>query len=101
MLVDLKYIINLAEKGEFCIPAFNVYNLETAMGVIQAAQEQKTMNLSSFLSVITQPFQHRAIKLTFYGLWQAIIRDLTVAATLNINGLKTTKNSFFFERLVI
>ncbi len=41
MLVSLKEIINLAEKGNFCVPAFNVYNIETVMGVIKAAEESK------------------------------------------------------------
>ncbi|MBO4432715.1 MAG: class II fructose-bisphosphate aldolase [Clostridia bacterium] len=41
MLVNLKKIIALAEEGEFCIPAFNVYNIETVMGVIKAAEEQR------------------------------------------------------------
>lgn len=41
MLVNLQEIIGLAEKGEFCIPAFNVYNTETIMGVIEAAEEEK------------------------------------------------------------
>ena len=41
MLVSLKEIIDMAEKGGFCIPAFNVYNMETAMGVIKAAEETK------------------------------------------------------------
>ncbi len=41
MLVSLKEIITMAEKGNFCIPAFNVYNIETVMGVIDAAEEQK------------------------------------------------------------
>lgn len=41
MLVSLQEIIGLAEKGNFCIPAFNVYNIETAMGVIKAAEEAK------------------------------------------------------------
>ena len=39
MLVNLKYVLDLAEKGGFCIPAFNVYNMESAMGVIKAAEE--------------------------------------------------------------
>lgn len=39
MLVSLKEIIDLAEKGNFAIPAFNVYNTETVMGVIKAAEE--------------------------------------------------------------
>ncbi|MBR5295385.1 MAG: class II fructose-bisphosphate aldolase [Clostridia bacterium] len=39
MLVTLQEIIAMAEKGEYCIPAFNVYNTETVMGVIDAAEE--------------------------------------------------------------
>ena len=41
MLVTLQEIIGMAEAGNYCIPAFNVYNIETAMGVIKAAEEQK------------------------------------------------------------
>ena len=41
MLVNLKYVLDLAEKGNFCVPAFNVYNMESAMGVIKAAEETK------------------------------------------------------------
>ena len=39
MLVSLKEIIDIAEKGNFAIPAFNVYNIETLMGVVKAAEE--------------------------------------------------------------
>ena len=39
MLVSLKEIIAMAEKGNFAVPAFNVYNLETVMGVLEAAEE--------------------------------------------------------------
>lgn len=39
MLVNLKEILAIAEKGNFAIPAFNVYNMETVMGVIKAAEE--------------------------------------------------------------
>lgn len=41
MLVTLQEIIGMAENGKYCIPAFNVYNIETVMGVIQAAEEEK------------------------------------------------------------
>lgn len=41
MLVNLQYVLNLAEKGKFCIPAFNVYNMESVMGVLAAAEEMK------------------------------------------------------------
>lgn len=39
MLVNLKEILALAEKGRYAVPAFNVYNMETVMGVLRAAQE--------------------------------------------------------------
>lgn len=41
MLVDLKEIIAGAEEGGYCVPAFNVYNLETIMGVMDAAEAEK------------------------------------------------------------
>ena len=41
MLVTLKQIIDMAEKGGYAIPAFNVYNTETVMGVIKAAEEER------------------------------------------------------------
>lgn len=39
MRYNLKDILDIAEKGNFAIPAFNVYNLETLMGVVNAAKE--------------------------------------------------------------
>lgn len=41
MLVTLQQIINMAEEGNYCIPAFNVYNTESIMGIIEAAEERK------------------------------------------------------------
>ncbi len=41
MLVTLQEIIGMAEAGNYCIPAFNVYNMETVMGVVKAAEEQR------------------------------------------------------------
>ncbi len=41
MLVNLQTIIAMAEKGNFCIPAFNVYNTETIMGIIDAAEAER------------------------------------------------------------
>ena len=39
MLVNLRQILEMAEKGEYCIPAFNVYNMESVIGVLHAAEE--------------------------------------------------------------
>ena len=41
MRYTLKEILDLAEGGGFAVPAFNVYNLETLMGIIKAAEETK------------------------------------------------------------
>ncbi len=41
MLVGLKEILDMAQKGGYAIPAFNVYNMETVMGVLAAAEEAK------------------------------------------------------------
>jgi len=50
MLVGLKDILAMAEKGEYCIPAFNVYNLETAKGVINAAEKLRSPVILQFYS---------------------------------------------------
>ena len=39
MLAGLKDVLAYAEKAQCAIAAFNVYNMETAMGVFQAAEE--------------------------------------------------------------
>lgn len=39
MLVSFDKILSIADKGGFAIPAFNVYNMETVMGIIGAAEE--------------------------------------------------------------
>ncbi len=42
MLVGINYVLEMAEKGGFAVPAMNVYNMETVMGVIAAAEEAKS-----------------------------------------------------------
>ena len=39
MRYDLKEILEIGEQGGFAIPAFNVYNLETVLGIMNAAEE--------------------------------------------------------------
>lgn len=41
MLVSLNEVLGMAGKGGYAIPAFNVYNLETVVGVMEAAEEAK------------------------------------------------------------
>ncbi len=42
MLYNLKQILDLAEKDGYAVPAFNVYNMETVMAVLQAAEEARS-----------------------------------------------------------
>lgn len=42
MLVNLKSVLDIAEERGCAIPAFNVYNMETVMGVARAAKEAKS-----------------------------------------------------------
>ena len=39
MLVTLKEVLDMAERDGFCVPAFNVYNMENVIGVLHAAEE--------------------------------------------------------------
>lgn len=39
MLTGMKHLLSIAQKRGCAIPAFNVYNGETAMGIIRAAEE--------------------------------------------------------------
>ncbi len=42
MLVKYKQLLDAAEAETYAIPAFNVYNMETVMGVIAAAEESRS-----------------------------------------------------------
>lgn len=50
MLCNLQSVLKLAEKGGFAIPAFNVYNMETVMGVVRAAEELRSPVIMQFYS---------------------------------------------------
>ncbi len=42
MLVGINHVLLMAEKGGYAVPAMNVYNMETVMGVIAAAEQAKS-----------------------------------------------------------
>lgn len=50
MLVGLKEILKDASVRGYAVPAFNVYNMETVMGVIRAAEEEKSPVIVQFYS---------------------------------------------------
>lgn len=48
MLANIKYWETKAQKGQYAIPHFNVWNAEMLMGVIDAAEESKAPIIISF-----------------------------------------------------
>ena len=66
MLVTLKEVLDMAEEGGFAVPAFNVYNMETVMGVAAAAEEAKA-------PIIMQVYPRLVKEDTAYYLAPAII----------------------------
>ena len=50
MLVNFQMILKDADEKGYAVPAFNVYNMETVMGVIQAAEEQRAPVIIQFYS---------------------------------------------------
>ncbi len=50
MLVNLQTILKQADEQGYAVPAFNVYNMETVMGVIAAAEEKRSPVIIQFYS---------------------------------------------------
>lgn len=50
MLIGFKEILENAEKGGYAVPAFNVYNMETVMGVAAAAEKLRAPVIMQFYS---------------------------------------------------
>ena len=50
MLVNFKEILKDAKEKGYAVPAFNVYNMETAMGIIRAAEEMRSPVIMQFYS---------------------------------------------------
>lgn len=50
MLVNLQTILKDADEKGYAVPAFNVYNMETVMGVISAAEELRAPVIIQFYS---------------------------------------------------
>ena len=50
MLVNLQTILKDADEKGYAVPAFNVYNMETVMGVIKAAEEMRAPVIMQFYS---------------------------------------------------
>ena len=59
MLVNIKEIINDAQKGKYAIGAFNVANLETTLGVVRGAVN---MNAPVIVQVSETTIEYAGLK---------------------------------------
>lgn len=59
MLTDMKTLLDIAEKKGCAIPAFNVYNAETALGAIFAAEEANSCVILQMYSRLFSNFEAR------------------------------------------
>ncbi len=57
MLTDMKTLLDIAEKRGCAIPAFNVYNQETALGVLFAAEESNACVIMQMYSRLFSNFE--------------------------------------------
>ena len=57
MLVSLKTVLDIAEEKKCAIPAFNVYNAETALGVLRAAEEADSCVILQMYSRLFSNFE--------------------------------------------
>ena len=98
MLTGMKELLNIAQARGCAIPAFNVYNAETALGVIFAAEEAKacvilqmysrlfTSYEAQFLSpALVEAAQRSKVKMAFHldhgASDEAVVRALRYGCT--------------------
>lgn len=57
MLVSLKTVLDIAEEKKCAVPAFNVYNAETALGALKAAEEANSVVILQMYSRLFSNFE--------------------------------------------
>lgn len=113
MLVSLQEILAIAEKGGFAVPAMNVYNMETVMGVIAAAEESRapiiiqcysrlfTNEEGYFLSpVILAAAKQATVPVCFHLDHGAGRHEVTRALRWGATGIMIDKSALSFEENV-
>ncbi len=100
MLVSLKHVMDMAQEGGFCVPAFNVYNMETVMGALYAAEEAKAPvilqvyprlfneDTAKFLSPVVLEAANRAsVPICFHLDHGPTEKEVTIALRLGCTGI--------------
>jgi len=81
MLTDLKTILDLAEEKKAAVPAFNVYNVEGAIGVMMAA---KQTHAPVIFQIYTRLFDHYHADFVAPAVLEAI-RQLDTPAAFHLD----------------
>ena len=110
MLVDLKEVLAIAEEKNFAVPAFNVYNMETVMGIMEAAEEMRAPVIIQsysrlfadkegyFVSPIVLAAAKKAgVPICFHLDHGAGITEVTRALRWGATGIMIDKSTLCFE----
>ncbi|MBQ7821220.1 MAG: class II fructose-bisphosphate aldolase [Clostridia bacterium] len=110
MLVSFNEILNIAEKGGFAVPALNVYNMETVMGVIAAAEELKApvilQNYSRLFTndegfhlapVIRAAAERASVPVCYHLDHGAGLNEVTRALRYGATGIMIDKSALCFD----
>lgn len=81
MLMKLDEILALAERGGFAVPAFNVYNMETVMGVAHAAEKLRSPVI---FQIYSRLFDKENGRYTAANVL-AVAKDMTVPVALHLD----------------
>lgn len=110
MLVGFNEILSLTDGKNFAIPAFNVYNMETVMGVIKAAEEEKapiimqcysrlatTGNMDYLAPIILKSAQKASIPVCFHLDHGAGIVPASIAVKNGCTGIMVDYSTLNLE----
>lgn len=113
MLVTLKSILSIAMEEKKAIPAFNVYNLETLTGVIEAAEEAKSPVILQIYSrlfkdgsarllapAVLEAAHSASVPVCFHIDHGAGITEVTRAIRMGVSGAMIDGSAYSFEENV-
>ena len=113
MLVSFKEILDIAVEGKFALPAFNVYIMETVMGIIEAAEEAKAPVIIQSYSrlftngegyyvspIVLAAAEKASVPICFHLDHGAGIEEVTKALRYGATGIMIDKSALDFEENV-
>lgn len=83
MLVHIKDLVAHASKGKYCLGAFNVHNLETAIAVAKAAEEKKSPAIIQVSESATNYMGIKTVVNIVAALAEGIAKDVPLSLHLD------------------